>query len=153
MPKRSTLSDSDRFDTFVYPDPNSGCFLWSGTGLSGYGLFRVRRQMVRAHRFAWERAFGTIPKGLHVCHKCDTRSCVNPDHLFLGTDGDNMKDMARKGRARRALPLGVYRRRSLYRVGLSEGNKMRWFGTYDLAEATAVAARERIRLFGPTRGI
>lgn len=89
----------DRFDNFVIPEPMSGCWLWDGgySG-SGYGRFNVRGKMVQAHRFSYERYVGAIPDDLFVCHRCDVRPCVNPDHLFVGTQSDNLRDMVAKGR-------------------------------------------------------
>ena len=74
------------------------CWLWTGCiGYSGYGLLTTRVP-IRAHRFSWELHNNKIPDNLHVCHKCDVRHCVNPEHLFLGTHKDNMNDMISKGR-------------------------------------------------------
>ena len=77
------------------------CWEWIGTILpSGYGQFRIDGHGVRAHRFMWELVNGTIPKDLYVLHECDNRSCVNPDHLRLGTHKENMEDMTEKGRGK-----------------------------------------------------
>lgn len=85
----------DRFDAKWTPEPFSGCWLWTaGIVGKGYGHF----DSGRAHRFSWERRYGAIPNGLMVCHKCDTPSCVNPEHLFLGTALDNVRDCIQKGR-------------------------------------------------------
>lgn len=77
------------------------CWLWPGAhNPHGYGVFFVggatRQQL--AHRTAWRLAFGPIPAGSLVLHKCDIRNCVRPDHLFLGTQRTNMRDMLYKGR-------------------------------------------------------
>lgn len=90
------------WESFI-PEPNSGCWLWLGcVGPTGYGtVFRgpgKKPNSERSHRWSWRIHHGPVPAGLHVLHKCDVRSCVNPDHLFLGTHTDNMHDMRRKGR-------------------------------------------------------
>lgn len=78
------------------PDLNTGCRLWAGAVFNrGYGKHGSKS----AHRLSWAASFGPIPEGLHVLHRCDTRACVNPQHLFLGTHRDNMLDMVAKGRA------------------------------------------------------
>lgn len=90
----------ERFWEKVSPEPNSGCWLWvAGRNTSGYGTIKCRPGGTRsATRISWELAFGSTPSGLFVCHRCDTPSCVNPGHLFLGTHRDNMLDAVRKGR-------------------------------------------------------
>ena len=78
-----------------------GCWIWMGArDRKGYGRHGVagERRTASAHRSAYEAAFGPSPVGMAVCHRCDTPSCINPAHLFLGTQGDNCADMARKGR-------------------------------------------------------
>ena len=77
------------------------CWLWTGSMFgSGYGQFCIHPRTVRAHRYSWELHKGEIEDGKIVMHKCDNRSCVNPDHLFLGTTQDNIDDMMAKGRDR-----------------------------------------------------
>ena len=76
-----------------------GCWEWSANkNDAGYGRFWICRKGVRAHRFSLELHKGKIPEGMFVCHHCDNPGCVKPDHLFVGTQSDNMHDMQSKGR-------------------------------------------------------
>jgi len=102
----------DRFWAKVQRGGPDDCWLWlAGTFYRGYGQIRVglpgeRVQKRSAHRVSWELAHGPIPEGLFVCHACDTPACVNPAHLFLGTNADNVADMFAKGRNRTNPPRG-----------------------------------------------
>lgn len=69
----------------------------------GYGQIYIRQTRWSTHRLAWTLAHGPIPPGMQVLHRCDNPACINPEHLFLGTQADNMKDMARKGRSSRGV--------------------------------------------------
>lgn len=76
-----------------------GCWLWTGTlTKAGYGQLSVRGKSVLASRFAYGLLVGEIPEGIWVLHKCDTPACVRPEHLYLGTHVENMKDMVSRGR-------------------------------------------------------
>ena len=95
----------ERFgEKFIKGDGPNACWIWTdcmSTGDSrgtGYGRFWLRGKTLRAHRVAWELYRGPIPDGLHVLHRCDNPSCVRPDHLWLGTTGDNNVDRDAKGR-------------------------------------------------------
>ena len=89
----------ERFWSKVDKQASEDCWEWTGAHNElGYGTMRVSRRVMKAHRISWMLSNGEIPDKLHVCHSCDNRGCVRPDHLFLGTHTDNMQDRGSKGR-------------------------------------------------------
>ena len=100
--RKSTKTPEERFWEKV--DKSDECWVWTGyRNRQGYGNFSVRGEnntftSTRAHRYAWQLVNGDIPTGMFVCHRCDTPSCVRPDHMFLGTQKDNLRDAVAKGR-------------------------------------------------------
>jgi len=95
------IGNEFRFWRLVTKGEPDECWPWRGATIrGGYGNFRETnpRRTVHAHRFAYELVCGPIPAGLMVLHTCDNPSCVNPSHLFVGTDADNMRDKTAKGR-------------------------------------------------------
>ena len=81
---------------------SDGCWEWTGArDANGYGITWFRLKQERTHRLSWHLHFGA-PGALHVLHRCDNPPCVRPDHLFLGTRSDNMRDCSDKGRTPRA---------------------------------------------------
>lgn len=107
------VSFEERFERSYIPEPNSGCWLWLGSpcGSNGYGRIKRGDGNVMAHRASWELSNGKIPDGLLVLHRCDNPSCVNPGHLFIGTQLDNEADKVSKGRQARGEKLNHQRAR------------------------------------------
>jgi hypothetical protein len=94
-----TLMRDRSIEAASIPVPEAGCWIWAGCLHKGRSYGQLRNEdgkAVYAHRWAYEQKFGPIPPDMLVCHKCDTPSCVNPDHLFLGTPSDNTQDMNAK---------------------------------------------------------
>jgi hypothetical protein len=91
----------EKFFSKIAPPNERGCREWQGSRLaSGYGQCRIANKCYVASRVAWILAHGPIPDGLFACHRCDNPPCCTPEHLFLGTQDDNMGDCAAKGRIR-----------------------------------------------------
>lgn len=156
----------ERFDALWMPEPNTGCWLWIGRQPYGrYGYFSVRGNEMQggvsvtrykdrlAHRLAYELHRGPIPDGMYVCHTCDVPECVNPDHMFLGTQFENMRDCSKKGRDARTratrcpmgheytpentISRGKYRRQCRT---CKEGRRARTLARYHNRKATLLAA-------------
>jgi hypothetical protein len=101
-------SIQNRFADKISFDIDTGCWNWTAStrNVRGYGQIKYKDKMQLAHRVSWQIFYGEIPDGIFVCHKCDNPKCVNPTHLFLGTNQDNMNDMKAKGRSKGGSPPG-----------------------------------------------
>lgn len=92
------MTPEEKFHSYYVPEPNTGCWLWTGAQSRGYGQMRIGYAKMYAHRFSYRLYNGPLADGLFICHKCDVRRCVNPQHLFQGTNQDNQIDCLKKRR-------------------------------------------------------
>lgn len=137
-----TAAIQSRIERYSIPEPNSGCWLWLGSiDGEGYGRATFRGKSDGAHRVSYTAFREAIPAGLLVCHSCDVRCCVNPDHLWVGTYADNNRDMLAKGRHGNGVRtggqvIGATRIRSTGKWQAQRNGK--YLGTFaDLADAQA----------------
>jgi hypothetical protein len=138
----------------VNKDTQNGCWEWIGSkDGNGYGLIRHNSVLYHAHRVSFELNIGKIPPGQMVLHHCDNRACVNPEHLFLGTHTDNMRDMVAKGRHRNGNRKGmkhplailtdnqVIEIRRLYTTGLTQSKIA---GMFHVSRGTVCSITRRV---------
>lgn len=133
-----TQNEPERFLRKILPEDNNGCMLWIGLrDKDGYGKFTtLSKKSVRAHRYMWELTNGIIPKELCVLHHCDNPPCVNPKHLFLGTNQDNANDKVIKKRSAHGIKHGnsklteedVRTIRQMYKDGYSQRKIAKMYG-------------------------
>lgn len=135
------MGDEERFWSRVQINEPGECWWWQTCRTqTGYGKTWFRNELWYAHRVAWTLTYGEIPEGLCVCHQCDEPGCVNPYHLFLGTDADNVADMIAKERQARGEQNGSAK--------LTESEVLEIRGLW--AE-TELLQREIAKLFGVKR--
>lgn len=141
----------ERFEAKFVPEPNSGCWIWTARlDRRGYGRFRHGDRNAGAHRVAYELYRSTVPGSAYVLHRCDNRACVNPDHLYLGTHADNMRDLGLRSIPKRNRvqinsyePLNIEQRRPRSKLSARQVEEIR-----ERYRAGGVLQRELAREYG-----
>lgn len=129
MREKSLSIQRERFEDHYSPEPMSGCWLWlRKVDRDGYGRMWTGTKEVGAHRWSYESAFGAVAPNVKILHRCDTPSCVNPAHLFQGSQRDNMRDAARKGRIPYHAPLSPETRQAIINSPLSRNATAKVYG-------------------------
>ena len=97
--KSTAPPDVIRWIEWSSTEQPNGCLMWKrSTMAGGYGQSTYGGNKCNAHRVTWFKLYGVLPNHIHVLHKCDNPGCINPDHLWIGTNYDNVQDRKRKGR-------------------------------------------------------
>lgn len=92
------MTNDERFDMYVSEPDDNGHRLWTGTVLNGYGVININGKLIRAHRYAWARRNnGMIPISANINHRCNVKLCVTYEHLYAGSQKDNMQDRLQSG--------------------------------------------------------
>lgn len=153
MPIRMN-SEAD-FWRHVRTRPAGECWIWGGSyNLRGYGQMSFNGRSRLAHRLAYQFAIGEIPAGLCVCHHCDVKGCVRPDHLFAGSHSDNMADMRSKGRQRYASGDNHGLRKHPERTARGERHSQHKLTERDVRKIRALAATGMVhRVIGERYGV
>lgn len=127
-----------------------GCWEWQAhRNAKGYGVLGMASHRTRlAHRFSWEIHSGPVPDGLYVCHHCDNRACVRPDHLYVGTQRDNVRDCAARGRIGMWTKPDSYRGDANSRTKIPDGIVLEMRRLYATGQWTQAALAERFAVPG-----
>ena len=135
----------DRFWRSIHK--TSTCWLWQGAvGSTGYGVLTIEKRQHYAHRLSWEMHYGRIPDDKIICHHCDTPLCVNPTHLFLGVQADNIHDALRKGRMRHGSlhPNAVLDEQQIQTILQSTLSSRQLAKLYHVSKTTILNIRNRV---------
>lgn len=147
MLRKGANTEEDFWEKVAVGESND-CWIWQGHRLStGYSHFRINGARKLVHRAAYEFAFGQIPEGLVVDHKCRVRSCVNPQHLRAVTQKQNQENLSLDKRSRTGVR-GVRRKDGAFEVWVGHNGKQRYYGRFStLIEAENVAVQTRNSLY------
>lgn len=157
---RASLNKSRNLESFSekYTISPSGCWEWQCyIDPLGYSRIYLNGKQYRGHRYTWELYNGEIPEGMNVLHKCDNRKCINPDHLFLGTQKDNVRDMISKNRQKvihgEIHPKTKLTNKDVIEIFLSDKKSVFWAKKFGLTESAISSIRTGKSWSKVTRGL